>query len=84
MINHCDRCITLLSDTDISFGLFDIFIYLDYAFLVIVSNTLKVKEILRIYLIEQKIYPNHRDELYVYHSDLSRYISECTVVPTQN
>jgi len=62
IINHCDRCITLLSDTDISFGLFDIFIYLDYAFWVIVSNTLNVKEILRIYLIEQKIYPNHRDE----------------------
>jgi hypothetical protein len=28
---------------------------------VIVSNTLNVKEILKIYLIEQKIYPNHQD-----------------------
>jgi hypothetical protein len=26
------------------------------------SNTLNVKEILKIYLIEQKIYPNHQDE----------------------
>jgi len=58
MINHCDRLITLLSDTDISFGLFDPFTYSD-AFWVIVSNTLNVKEILKIYLIEQKIYPNH-------------------------
>ena len=31
-------------------------------FWVIVSNTLNVKEIVKIYLIEQKIYPNHRDE----------------------
>jgi len=29
---------------------------------VIVSNTVNVKEILKIYLIEQKIYPNHSDE----------------------
>ena len=31
------------------------------------SNTLKCKckEILKIYLIEQKIYPNHQDECYV-------------------
>ena len=27
MINHCDRHITLLSDTDISFGLFNLFTY---------------------------------------------------------
>jgi len=27
-----------------------------------------------IYLIGQKIYPNHRDEWYVYHSDLSCYV----------
>ena len=27
MINHCDRRITLLSDTDISFGLFNLFTY---------------------------------------------------------
>jgi hypothetical protein len=25
MINQCGRCITLLSDTDISFGLFNLF-----------------------------------------------------------
>jgi hypothetical protein len=48
-------------------------------FWVIVSNTLNVKEIVKIYLIEQKIYPNHRDEWYVYHSDLSCYVSDCTV-----
>jgi hypothetical protein len=29
---------------------------------VIVTNTLNVKEILKIYLIEQKIYSNHQDE----------------------
>jgi hypothetical protein len=74
--------ITLLSDTDIFFGLFNLFIYLFwYTFWVIVSNTLYVKEILKIYLIEQKIhvYPNHQDEWYVYHSDWSRYVSDCTV-----
>ena len=27
MINHCDRRITLLSDTDISFGLYNLFTY---------------------------------------------------------
>jgi hypothetical protein len=27
----------------------------------------------------KKIYPNHQDERYVYHSDLSRYVSDCTV-----
>jgi hypothetical protein len=37
------------------------------------------KEILKIYLIEQKICPNHQDEWYVYHSDLSRYVSDCIV-----
>jgi len=49
---------------------------------VIVNNTLNVKEILKIhvYSIEQKIYPNHQDEWYVYHSDLSRYVSDCTVL----
>ena len=36
-----------------------------YAFWVIVSNTLNAKEILKIYLIEQKIYPNHQDEWYI-------------------
>ena len=34
---------------------------------------------LKIYLIEQKIYPNHQEEWYVYHSDLSWYVSDCTV-----
>jgi hypothetical protein len=29
VINHCDRCITLLSDTDTSFGLFNPFTYSD-------------------------------------------------------
>ena len=56
MLNHSDRRITLnLSNT----------------FWVIVSNTRNVKEILEIYLIEQKIFSNHDDEWYVYHSDLS-------------
>ena len=45
----------------------------------IISYTLNEKEILKIYLIGQKIYPNHLDEWYVYHSDLSRYVSDCTV-----
>ena len=44
------------------------------------SNTLNVKEILKKYFIEQKIYPNHQDERYVdYYSDLSWYVSDCTV-----
>ena len=63
MINHCDRRITFLSDTDISFGLFNLFTYFDlYAFWVIISNNLNVNEIWKIYLMEQKIYPNHQDE----------------------
>jgi hypothetical protein len=32
MINHCDRRITLLSDTEISFGLFYLFTYFDMPF----------------------------------------------------
>jgi hypothetical protein len=32
VINHCDRLITLLSDTDISFGLFNLFTYFDMPF----------------------------------------------------
>jgi hypothetical protein len=63
VINHCDRRITFLSDTDISFGLFNLFTYFDlYAFWVIISNNLNVNEIWKIYLMEQKIYPNHQDE----------------------
>ena len=105
MINHCDRRITLLSDNVIMIYLLVCLIYLLflYAFWVIVSNTLNAKEILKIYLIEQKIYTNHQDEWYIlsqwfimlclwlycisitkmsdtsYHSDLSCYVSDCTV-----
>ena len=32
VINHCDRHITFLSDTDIYFGLFKLFIYFDMPF----------------------------------------------------
>lgn len=46
MINHFDRLITLLSDTDLFFGLFKLQMYmylqmylLYFAFLVITSNT---------------------------------------------
>ena len=31
-VNHCDRRITLLSDTDISFGMFNPFTYSDMPF----------------------------------------------------
>jgi hypothetical protein len=62
VINHCDRRINLLSDTDISFGLFNLFTHFDMPFWMIVSNTLNVQGILKTYLIEQKIYPNHQDE----------------------
>jgi hypothetical protein len=105
MINHCDRRITHLSDNVIMIYLLVCLIYLLflYAFWVIVSNTLNAKEILKIYLIEQKIYTNHQDEWYIlsqwfimlclwlycisitkmrdtsYHSDLSCYVSDCTV-----
>jgi hypothetical protein len=34
---------------------------------------------LKIYFIKQKIYSNHQDEWYVYHSDLSCYVSDCSV-----
>ena len=59
MINHCDRHITLLSDTDMSLDLFNLFTYFGMPFWVIVSNTLNVQDILKIYIMEQKIYPNH-------------------------
>ena len=59
MINHCVklRRITLLSDTDISFGLFNLFTKCTYfdVFWVIVINTLKVKEIFKVYLITKDI-----------------------------
>jgi hypothetical protein len=57
VINHCDRHITLLSDTDISFGLFNLFTFSDMPFgdSKYICNTLNVKEIL-------KIYPNHQDK----------------------
>jgi hypothetical protein len=32
VINHCDGRITLLSDTDISFDLFNLFTYFDMSF----------------------------------------------------
>ena len=58
MINHCDRRITLLSDTDIFFGLFNLFTYLDMPF---VSNTLKCKR-------------NFEEIFYVCYNDLSSYV----------
>jgi hypothetical protein len=67
VINQCDRWITLLSDADISLIYLTCYLF-GYIFWVIVSNTLNVIEILKIYLIEQKIYPNHQDEWYIYHS----------------
>jgi hypothetical protein len=39
-------------------------------------NTIKQANILKIYQIKHKIYPNHQDEWYVYHRDLSRYVSD--------
>ena len=56
MINHCDRRIILLSDTD------TVQSETQHDFWMIVSNTLNLKEILKIYLIEQNIYPNHQHE----------------------
>jgi hypothetical protein len=44
VINHCDRRITHLGDTDISFGLFKLFACFYMPFGVIVSTTLKVKK----------------------------------------
>ena len=60
-MNHYDRHITPLSDI-----LIYLFICLIYLLILIYllgdSNTLNVKEILKIYLIEQDIYLNHQDE----------------------
>jgi len=53
-----------LSDTDI---------YHQLTFFCILVNP---KEILKIYQIEHKIFPNYQDEWYVYHRDLSRYVSD--------
>ena len=64
MINHRDRCISLLSGTDdMFFALFNLFTELSCAFWVIICNTLNTKEILKIPYIEQfKRYPFHQDE----------------------
>jgi len=79
VINHCDRCITILSDIDISFGLFiNLFTSVDMPF-GWYKVTLNEKEILKISFIEHTIYPNHQDEWYVHHSDSSCYVSDCTV-----
>lgn len=43
------------------------------------SNTLNVKEILKIYLIEKRICLGHRDEWCVCHSCLPSGVSDCTV-----
>ena len=59
VMNHCDRHVTLFSDTDIhciSKYLLVCLICLH----ILISNTLNVKVIFKIYLIEQKIYPNHQ------------------------
>jgi hypothetical protein len=84
MINHCNtnRHITLLSVIVILIYFLVCLIYLLF-FICLLGDTkqhsLYAKEFLKIYLIEQKIYPNHQDEWYVYHSDLLRYVSDCTV-----
>jgi len=82
MINHCDRHITPLWYWYICWSAYSIYLFW-YAFWVIVSIALIVKEILKIYLIEHKIYPYHQDERYVYHGDLSCYVSDCTVPESQ-
>jgi hypothetical protein len=43
------------------------------------SNILNSKEILKIYQIEQKTYLCQNDEWYIYHSVLSWYVSDLTV-----
>jgi hypothetical protein len=81
MINHCDRCITILTDTDM-FLLCLIYLLTFLCILgdsTFVCNTLDTKEILKIYSTEQKIYPFHQDEWYAYQSDLSWYVSDCSV-----
>jgi hypothetical protein len=45
----------------------------------VVSNTLNVKEFLKINLLEQKMYPKSPRWVILYHSDLSWYVSVCTV-----
>jgi hypothetical protein len=41
------------------------------------------KEMLKIYRIEHKIYPNHQDEWSVYHMIVSRCVYDFTVYDTQ-
>ena len=79
VINDCDRRVTLL--IVIHFVLiyfFRLFSFL--CILIIASSTLNTKEILKLYSIEQKIYPYLQEEWYVYHSDLSWYVPDCTVL----
>jgi hypothetical protein len=59
VINHCDRHITLLSNTDSDISFVCLIHLLILICLLGDSNTLNVKKILKIYLIEQKIYPNY-------------------------
>ena len=82
LINHWDRrtfCITLLSDTDISVALFNIFIITCTFYKCILCdsklNTLNTKEILQIYQIEQKIYISVSQWFIME----QMYVSDCTV-----
>ena len=84
-LNHCNRCITLHSDADISFGLFNLFNTYFYVFWMIVNTcNSKFKRNFENKLNRTKHTcisksPRSFDEWYVYHSDLSWYVSECTV-----
>jgi uncharacterized membrane protein YccF (DUF307 family) len=76
MINHCDRRITHLVDTDTVW-----FIMVCFWMYCISITKMSDTSITVIYhgMSLNVLYQYHQDEWYIYHSDLSWYVSECTV-----
>ena len=81
MINHCDRC-------NSSWWFRYIFCSIKYIFkisftfrvLFITITQFRLSKISK-YIKQTERYPNHQEEWYIYHSDLSYNVSDCTVLP---
>jgi hypothetical protein len=85
MINACDRCITLLSNTDISFALsINLYSYKMYFLMPFgwYRVTLEIQKI-HVYIKQNKRYIHISDYNYVYHSHLLCHVSVVTQKSTQ-
>ena len=78
MINHCDRCITLLSELDISFVLLNIsskFLLHLECYLLSPKRHIRISKCIK----QTKIYISITKKSDMSITDLSRYVSDCTV-----